>query len=192
VTVRDGRVSFRHLYTERQLVPLDLYVREAPPEKARAAVIDYGQVLRDLAATNIFPGDMLLKNFGVSRHGRVIFYDYDELCLLTDCTFRDLPTASTTEEEVASEPWYFVGDHDIFPEKFRAFLGLRGPLLECFLSAHGDLLAPDYWRRMQDLHRQGVMPDIFPYPAYRRLRSDDGTPGHDIGPRGARRKENEP
>ncbi len=174
VTVWDGQVTFRHLYTERQLIPLDVYLREAPPDLARAAVLDYGQVMRDLADTNIFPGDMLLKNFGVSRHGRVIFYDYDELCLLTDCRFRDLPAATTSEEEVSSEPWYFVGEHDIFPEEFSAFLGLRGDLRECFLAAHGELLTPDFWRRAQDVHRRGIVPDIFPYPAHRRLHSEDG------------------
>ncbi|MEK7316837.1 MAG: bifunctional isocitrate dehydrogenase kinase/phosphatase [Candidatus Eisenbacteria bacterium] len=170
---REETVVLRHLYTERRLIPLDVFLLDAPPTDARAAVLDYGQVMRDLAATNIFPGDMLLKNFGVSRHGRVIFYDYDELCLLTDCRFRDLPSATTTEEEVALEPWYFVGEHDIFPEEFRAFLGLRGELLESFLAAHRELLEPAFWRRMQDLHRQGVMPDIYPYPASRRLHPDD-------------------
>jgi len=173
VDVREETVVLRHLYTERRLVPLDIYLLDAAPMDARAAVLDYGQVMRDLAATNIFPGDMLLKNFGVSRHGRVIFYDYDELCLLTQCRFRDLPSATTTEEEVALEPWYFVGEHDIFPEEFRAFLGLRGELLESFLAAHRELLEPAFWRRMQDLHRQGVVPDIYPYPASRRLRPDD-------------------
>ncbi|HEX7079006.1 MAG TPA: bifunctional isocitrate dehydrogenase kinase/phosphatase [Candidatus Eisenbacteria bacterium] len=172
VAVRDGRVVLRHLYTERRLIPLDLYLQGASPAAARVAVLDYGQVLRDLAATNIFPGDLLLKNFGVSRHGRVIFYDYDELCLLTDCRFRDLPVAATTEEEVASEPWYFVGEHDIFPEEFREFLGLGGGLLEAFLEAHHELLTPVFWRRMQDLHRREVLPDIYPYPAARRLRPD--------------------
>jgi isocitrate dehydrogenase kinase/phosphatase len=172
VAVRDGRVVLRHLYTERRLVPLDLYLQTASPVEARGAVFDYGQVLRDLAATNIFPGDMLIKNFGVSRHGRLIFYDYDELCLLTDCRFRDLPRASSAEEEVAAEPWYFVGERDIFPEEFRAFLGLHGELLEGFLESHGELLEPGFWRRMQELHRRGVLPDIYPYPASRRLRPD--------------------
>jgi isocitrate dehydrogenase kinase/phosphatase len=172
VAARDGRVILRHLYTERRLTPLDVFLTDAPEAEARTAVLDYGQVLRDLAATNIFPGDMLLKNFGVSRHGRLIFYDYDELCLLTDCRFRDLPAASTTEEETASEPWYFVGENDIFPEEFRTFLGLRGELLEHFLGAHRELLTPAFWRRMQDLHRRGILPDIYPYPASRRLRPD--------------------
>jgi len=173
VEVRKGTVVLHHLYTERRLVPLDVYLHDAPALKARAAVLDYGQVMRDLAATNIFPGDMLLKNFGVSRHGRVIFYDYDELCLLTDCRFRELPCPATTEEEVALEPWYFVGENDIFPEEFRAFLGLRGEPLESFLAAHGELLEAAFWRRMQDLHRRGVMPDIYPYPASRRFRPHD-------------------
>lgn len=173
VEVRESTVVLRHLYTERRLIPLDVFLQDAPAMDARAAVLEYGQVMRDLAATNIFPGDMLLKNFGVSRHGRVIFYDYDELCLLTDCRFRDLPSATTAEEEVALEPWYFVGEDDIFPEEFRAFLGLRGELLESFLAAHGELLEPAFWRRMQDLHSQGVVPDIYPYPASRRLRPED-------------------
>jgi isocitrate dehydrogenase kinase/phosphatase len=172
VALRDGMVVLRHLYTERRLTPLDVFLETAPPEEAREAVLDYGQALRDLAATNIFPGDVLTKNFGVSRHGRLIFYDYDELCLLTDCRFRDLPKASTEEEEVAAEPWYFVGERDIFPEEFRAFLGLRGDALQRFLESHAELLDPTFWRRMQELHRRGVLPDIYPYLASRRLRPD--------------------
>jgi hypothetical protein len=68
-----------------------LFLREADPAAAESAIIDYGNALRDLAASNVFPGDLLLKNFGVTSHGRVIFYDYDELCLVSDCVFRDLP-----------------------------------------------------------------------------------------------------
>jgi isocitrate dehydrogenase kinase/phosphatase len=172
VAVHDGRVAIRHLYTERRLVPLDLYLLDATAVEARAAVLDYGQVLRDLAATNIFPGDMLIKNFGVSRHGRLIFYDYDELCLLADCRFRDLPEPRTTEEELAGEPWYFVGERDIFPAEFRAFLGLQGELLDAFLESHGELLGPAFWRNMQELHRRSTIPDIYPYSAARRLRPD--------------------
>jgi isocitrate dehydrogenase kinase/phosphatase len=174
VSVRDGQVVVRHLYTERRLRPLDVYLREAPPAAAREAVVDYGQVLRDLAATNIFPGDMLLKNFGVSRHGRLIFYDYDELCRLTDCRFRELPAPRDGGEETAGEPWYFVGDRDIFPEEFRSFLGLRGELLEAFLAAHGELLTAAFWRRMQERHDRGEVLDIYPYRASSRLRPDAG------------------
>ncbi len=170
---RDGRVVIAHLYTERRLLPLDLYLAGAPPEAAREAVVDYGQALKDLAATNIFPGDMLLKNFGVTRHGRLVFYDYDELCPLADVRFRELPAARDDGEEVAGEPWYFVGEHDVFPEEFRAFLGLRGDLLETFLAAHGDLLAPPFWRAMQERLQHGEIIDIYPYRSSRRLRPGD-------------------
>ncbi len=170
---REGdRVVIAHLYTERRLVPLDVFLETAPPDAARDAVVDYGQALKDLAATNIFPGDMLLKNFGVTRHGRLVFYDYDELCLVTECRFRDLPTASGGDEEVAAEPWYFVDERDVFPEEFRAFLGLRGDLLAAFLSAHADLLRADFWRRMQERVHRGEVIEIFPYRRSSRLRPD--------------------
>jgi len=174
-TVRfDGdSVVIDHLYTERRLRPLDVYLREAPRAAAHEAIVEYGQVLRDLAATNIFPGDMLLKNFGVTRHGRLIFYDYDELCLLTDCNFRTLPEAKTDLEEVAAEPWFYVGERDIFPEEFRSVLGLRKDLLQTFLAHHGELLHVDFWHRMQDLHHRGEVVDIFPYRFSRRLRRHD-------------------
>ena len=172
VQLRDGKVVIAHLYTERRLLPLDLFLADAPPDAAREAVVDYGQALKDLAATNIFPGDMLLKNFGVTRHGRLVFYDYDELCPLTDVRFRELPQARGDDEEVASEPWYFVGEHDVFPEEFRAFLGLRGELLAAFLAAHGDLLTPAFWRGMQDRLQHGEIIDVYPYRSSRRLRPD--------------------
>ena len=124
----------RHVYTERRLRPLDLYLREAAPADGRHAILDYGQAIRDLARTNIFPGDMLLKNFGVTRHGRVVFYDYDELAVLTDCRFREMPRARYDEEEMAGEPWFFVGAHDVFPEEFLPFMGLSGALREVFLA----------------------------------------------------------
>ena len=117
---------------------------------------------------------MLLKNFGVTRHGRLVFYDYDELCLVTECRFRDLPTASGGDEEVAAEPWYFVDERDVFPEEFRAFLGLRGELLAAFLSAHADLLRADFWRRMQERVHRGEVIEIFPYRQSSRLRPDTG------------------
>jgi len=173
VHFRGDSVVIDHLYTERRLRPLDVYLREAPRAAAHDAIVEYGQVLRDLAATNIFPGDMLLKNFGVTRHGRLIFYDYDELCLLTDCNFRTLPQASTDLEEVSSEPWFYVGDRDIFPEEFRSFLGLRRDLLQTFLAHHEELLHVEFWHGMQDLHHRGEVVDIFPYRFSRRLRGFD-------------------
>ena len=134
-------------------------------------MLDYGQAIKDLAAANIFTGDMLLKNFGVTRNGRVIFYDYDELCLLTECHFRAIPQARHDDDEYSAEPWFSVGEHDIFPEEFRAFLTLPGRVGQAFLEAHGDLLTVDYWRHMQRLAEQGEIVDIFPYKPSRRLRT---------------------
>ena len=102
--------------------------------RPRDAVLDYGNAIKDLAGANIFTGDMLLKNFGVTRHGRVIFYDYDELCLLTDCVFRTLPQATTPDQEMAAEPWFYVGENDVFPEEFDAFMVPPGRLRNAFLS----------------------------------------------------------
>lgn len=169
VSVREGRVVIRHLYTERRLKPLDVYLAEAPPDAAREAVLDYGQVLKDLAGTNIFPGDMLLKNFGVSRHGRLIFYDYDELSLLSDCVFRKIPEPRGDEEEFSGEPWFHVGERDVFPEEFRTFLGLRGELLRAFLERHEELFDVAFWRGMQARHAKGETVDVLPYKDSRRL-----------------------
>jgi isocitrate dehydrogenase kinase/phosphatase len=167
----DGeRVVISQLYTERRLRPLDLYLSEAPPDAARAALIDYGWALKELAANNVFPGDLLLKNFGVSRHGRVIFYDYDEICLLSDCNFRRMPVARTLEDEMSAEPWYYVGERDIFPEELWRFLGLPADQLDVLLAHHGDLFTADFWQRMQAAHAEGQLPDIYPYPEARRLR----------------------
>ncbi len=176
VRVDGDMVVIRHLYTERRLRPLDLYLREVSPSAAQAAIVDYGQALRDLAATNIFPGDLLLKNFGVSRHGRLIFYDYDELATLSECRFRELPAAARDGDDTAGEPWYYVGERDIFPEEFRTFLGLRGDTLATFLDHHAELLGVAWWHRMQAIHARGEVPDILPYPAARRLRPDTAAP----------------
>ncbi|MCC6190058.1 MAG: bifunctional isocitrate dehydrogenase kinase/phosphatase [Anaerolineales bacterium] len=169
VRVEGDRVIIKHLYTERRVMPLNLYVRGAPGPAAREAVFDYGQAIKDLAAANIFPGDLLLKNFGVTRHGRVIFYDYDELCALSECRFRDLPRAASLDEEMSAEPWYYVDEADIFPEEFLQFLGFPAPLRALFLEAHGDLLTAGFWRQMQARHQAGEIVDIFPYKAARRL-----------------------
>ena len=172
VRIEGDRVVLSHLYTERRLRPLDMYLKEVDGAAARDAVLDYGQVMRDLAAANIFPGDMLLKNFGVSRHGRLIFYDYDELCALTDCRFRELPPPTSDLEETAGEPWFYVGPRDIFPEEFRSFLGLADDLRRLFLEAHGELLGTAFWRGLQERHRRGEVVDIYPYRAAHRLRPE--------------------
>jgi isocitrate dehydrogenase kinase/phosphatase len=172
VTVTDDRIAIKHLYTERRMTPLNLYLREMPEAVAREAIYDYGQAVKDLASTNIFPGDMLLKNFGVTRHGRVVFYDYDELCLLTDCNFRELPESDDNDEEMSADPWFYVGPNDIFPEEFIRFFGLPPHLREAFLHAHGDLLGVDFWMRLQERHRAGEVVDIFSYKQSKRLRRE--------------------
>lgn len=174
VRVEGDRVVVRHLYTERLVTPLNVYLRQVDEASAVDAILDYGQAIKDLAAANIFTGDMLLKNFGVTRHGRVIFYDYDELCLLTECRFRELPAPRDPLEELAAEPWFHVGERDVFPEEFRTFLTLPGRLGEAFLQAHGDLLTVGFWRRMQELAAQGEVVDFFPYRPSRRLRPGPG------------------
>ncbi len=162
-------VAVKHLYAERRVTPLNLFVREADEWTARQAVLDFGSALRDLAATNTFPGDMLTKNFGVTRHGRVIFYDYDELTRVTDCSFRDMPAPRYEEDETAGEPTFYVGENDIFPEEFLPFLGLPGRLRDVFLQAHGELLTGRWWREVQERIRAGEIVDIYPYREEQRL-----------------------
>jgi isocitrate dehydrogenase kinase/phosphatase len=135
-----------HCYIERRLRPLNLFLREADPAAAEAAIIDYGESLRDLAASNVFPGDLLLKNFGVTSHGQVIFYDYDELCLVSDCVFRDLPQPRNEEEEASAEPWFQCGPNDVFPEQWLQFLSIPKVLEPVFLEHHADLMTAAWWR----------------------------------------------
>lgn len=165
----DGRVVIDHLYTERRVRPLNLYLWETDPATARRATIDYGYAIRDLAAAGIFPGDLLLKNFGASRHGRVIFYDYDELALLADCRFRRLPQARSPEEEMQAQPWFSVEEGDVFPEEWVPFLIPPGPLRDAFMEVHSELLTVDFWKQMQARQERGEVVDVFPYGQDRRL-----------------------
>jgi isocitrate dehydrogenase kinase/phosphatase len=170
VQVVGDAVVIHHLYTERRVTPLNLFLRDSSFEQARDAILDYGQAIKDLAAANIFTGDMLPKNFGVSRHGRVIFYDYDELVLLTDCVFRRIPEPMTPDQEFSAEPWYYVGERDVFPEEFAPFMVPSGRLGDVFLSAHSDLLTLDFWLDAQAQQLAGEIRDVFPYGRERRLR----------------------
>jgi isocitrate dehydrogenase kinase/phosphatase len=166
----DGeRVIVRHLYTERRVTPLNLFLRDADEAAARDAVIDYGNAIKDLAASDIFTGDMLSKNFGVTRHGRVICYDYDELSLLSECRFRHLPQPASLEEEFAAEPWFHVGEQDVFPEEFKPFLVPPGRVRDAFLQAHGDLLGVPFWQGVQRRLAGGEVVDVFPYRRDARL-----------------------
>ena len=147
-----------------QLVrPLNLYIREAHRAAAKRAILDYGQTIADLANTNIFPGDLLLKNFGVTRHGRVVFYDYDEVALVTDCKFREIPESRDEDDILRAEAWYHVNPHDIFPEEFIKFLAMDEELQELFIEVHGDLLTANYWREIKQKHKQGEISLVVPY-----------------------------
>jgi isocitrate dehydrogenase kinase/phosphatase len=169
VRIQADRVVIGHVYLERRVTPLDLYLQTASPEAARAVAVDYGNAIKDLARINIFPGDLLLKNFGVTRHGRVVFYDYDELCPLIACNFRRKPPSRRYEDEMAAEPWFAVGEADVFPEEFRPYLGLSGPLEAEFMAHHADLFDIDFWRQTQARIRSGERIHIFPYAADLRL-----------------------
>lgn len=169
VTVSEDEVLIRHLYTERRMIPLNLYLEEASLEDAESAVAEYGSAIRQLAAANIFPGDMLLKNFGVTRHQRVVFYDYDEITFLTDCHFRRIPQARNEEEELSGETWFSVGPHDIFPEEFTRFLVGRSDIREIFFRLHAPLFDAAFWRGLQDRIRDGEILTVFPYPAEKRF-----------------------
>jgi isocitrate dehydrogenase kinase/phosphatase len=169
VRVEGKHVIIAHTYVERRVRPLNLLFADADETAAIAAACDYGQAIKDLAASNIFPGDLLTKNFGLTRRGRVVFYDYDELCFLTDCHFRELPQSRTYEEEMSAEPWFSVRDNDIFPEEFPRFLAFPEGARDELMKHHGDLFGPQFWRDTQRRLRAGQLPHIFPYRPERRL-----------------------
>jgi isocitrate dehydrogenase kinase/phosphatase len=158
---------FDHMYIERRMTPLNLYLRSASDKAAESAVLDYGQCIRDLAYTNIFAGDLLLKNFGVTRHGRVIFYDYDELCAITDCHFRDLPQATNEEDEMRGEAWFYVADNDVFPETFIRFLSFTDSQREALIRMHGEILTAQFWRAVQARLKEGEVLEVLPYHPHR-------------------------
>lgn len=170
VEVEGDTVLIRHCWTERRMTPLNLYLENANPAQVREALEDYGMAIKQLAAANIFPGDMLLKNFGVTRHGRVVFYDYDEICFLTEANFRHIPAPRTPEDEMASEPWYSIGPLDVFPEEFPPFLFADAGQRKLFDQLHGELYNADYWKGLQEAIRAGKVIDVFPY---RRKTLDD-------------------
>ncbi|MGY2401880.1 bifunctional isocitrate dehydrogenase kinase/phosphatase [Pseudomonas sp. SDO5271_S396] len=163
VEVEGDTVLIRHCWTERRMTPLNLYLDNANAAQVREALEDYGLAIKQLAAANIFPGDMLLKNFGVTRHGRVVFYDYDEICFLTEANFRHIPPPRTPEDEMASEPWYSIGPLDVFPEEFPPFLFADASQRRLFDELHGELYDADYWKGLQEAIRAGKVIDVFPY-----------------------------
>jgi isocitrate dehydrogenase kinase/phosphatase len=163
VEIVDDNLLIKHVYIERRVRPLNLYINEVSLEKAEEAILDYGQAIKDLAQTNIFPGDLLLKNFGVTRHSRILFYDYDEVSLITECNFRDIPQATDDIDEMRSESWFYVGEHDMFPEEFIKFLSMNSELQSLFLVVHGELLTAEYWRDIKSRHKSGKISLVVPY-----------------------------
>lgn len=176
VWLRGSEVVIDHVYVGRRVVPLDLFVRDAPAAEVAAAVVDWGQALRDLAAANIFIGDILPKNFGVTRHGRVVAYDYDELRPLVACNFRRFPQARNDFDALSDQPWFGVAADDVFPEELHSFLGLRGRLFELFHQHHAELFDVELWRAMQEQNRRGEIIDFFPYGEASRLRTEKAEP----------------
>lgn len=163
VRIEGDKLVIDHVYIERRVRPLNLFIREVNRPEAEQAILDYGQALRDLAQTNIFPGDLLLKNFGLTRDKRVVFYDYDEVALVTECRFRELPQARDEDDMWRSDTWYHVNKNDIFPEEFLKFLSMDEGLRSTFLSVHGDLLTAKYWRNIKQRHEAGEVSLVIPY-----------------------------
>jgi isocitrate dehydrogenase kinase/phosphatase len=189
---RDGdgttEVILKHVYIERRMIPLNIYLQEcfdtlqkdpgntAVRQQLEHAVVEYGNAIKDLVAANIFPGDMLWKNFGITRHGKVVFYDYDEIEYLTDCNFRRVPPPRDEDDEMSGEVWYSVGPRDVFPETFGPFL-LGNPMVrEIFMRHHADLLDPAYWQAHKERILAGHVHDVFPYERERRFSAQRRVP----------------
>ena len=175
IVEEDGdEIIIRHLYIERRMVPLNIYLHNAERANDQAAlahgVIEYGNAIKDLIGANIFPGDMLYKNFGVTRHGRVVFYDYDEIEYISDCNFRAIPAAHNEEDEMAAEPWYPIARNDVFPEQFGTFLLGNPSVKKIFMQHHADLLDYRYWQHHKQRILDGHLDDVFPYPQQLRFR----------------------
>ena len=168
IEIDGSQIVIRHLYIERRMVPLNMYLAAA--EKAgdetriEHGVREYGNAIKELVAANIFPGDMLYKNFGVTRQNRVVFYDYDEIEAITDCNFRDIPQARNEEDEMSAEPWYTIGKHDVFPEQFGRFLLGNRKIRQYFMAHHADLLTRAFWQGRKQGILDGHVEDVYPYP----------------------------
>lgn len=157
------KILIRHLYMERKMVPLNIYMDNANGEQLNNALNEYAWAIKQLAAANIFPGDMLFKNFGVTRHGRVVFYDYDEICYMTEVNFRHIPEAQYPEQELSGEPWYSIGEHDVFPEEFASFICQNRQIRDYLQQHHADLFSADYWQTRQKRILNGHVEDVYAY-----------------------------
>ena len=175
----DGEaLVIRHVYIERRMIPLNIYLQDATPAQIESVVVEYGNAIKDLVRANIFPGDMLWKNFGVTRHGKVVFYDYDEIEYLTDCNFRKVPEPRNEEEEMSGEVWYTVGPKDVFPETFAPFLLGNPAVRKVFMAHHADLLDAAFWQGHKEEIKAGYVHDVFPYEAQKRFEARRPAPSH--------------
>ena len=154
------------------MTPLNIYLRDADKTACEQALIDYGQAIKELAGANIFPGDMLQKNFGVTRNGRVVFYDYDEICYLSECNFRHIPPPTSWEDELSDQVWYSVKANDVFPEQFERYFCNDIESRTLFAQHHKELTDADYWRALQQRLAEGCQDDIFPYPEQLRFKQN--------------------
>lgn len=175
ITDLGDNIAISHLYIERRMVPLNIWLEQVDGQALHDAIEEYGNAIRQLAAANIFPGDMLFKNFGVTRHGRVVFYDYDEICYMTEVNFRDIPPARYPEDEMSAEPWYSVAPGDVFPEEFRHWLCADPRCRALFEELHADLFRAEYWRGLQERIRQGYIEDVYAYRRRQRFSQRYGT-----------------
>ncbi len=169
--IEGDSLIIKHLYIERRMTPLNMVLEKAADAETEQAVREYGNAIRELAIANIFPGDMLWKNFGVTRYGRVVFYDYDEIEYMTDMNFRRIPPAPYPEMEMSGEAWYSAGPLDVFPEEFATFLLSNPRIRKAFMKHHRDLLSPAFWQNAQASIRSGHVEDFFPYPVEMRFRA---------------------
>ncbi|MCG2578420.1 bifunctional isocitrate dehydrogenase kinase/phosphatase [Dechloromonas sp. XY25] len=165
----DGdQLIIKHLYIERRMEPLNIHLDRMDKannlDGMEHAIKEYGSAIRELAQANIFPGDMLWKNFGITRFGRVVFYDYDEIEYMTDINFRKIPPAPDFETEMSGEVWYAVARNDVFPEEFATFLLASPQVRKIFMKHHKDLLSTKFWQDAQAKIRDGHVEDFFPYP----------------------------
>jgi isocitrate dehydrogenase kinase/phosphatase len=164
IEIDGDRLVISHIYIERRMEPLDNYLAGASKRERKNAIRDYGNSIRDLAGANIFPGDMLKKNFGVTRHNRVVFYDYDEICYITECNFRRVPPPRDYDDMMSDTPWYSVEEHDVFPETFGPFFFADPDDMAEFKKNHAELMTAEWWQKIKADVEAGDQADLFPYP----------------------------
>ncbi|MBN8445762.1 MAG: bifunctional isocitrate dehydrogenase kinase/phosphatase [Gammaproteobacteria bacterium] len=169
MSIEGDLVILSHLYIERRMIPLNIALEQASMAEKRRLMQDYGAALKDMIAANIFPGDMLLKNFGVTRHGRVVFYDYDEVQYLLDMNFRTIPKAENWDDLLSGEPWYPIYPGDVFPEQIATFVTAQADIRELFVNLHPELLDANYWQQKQQRIKAGIVEDVYPYPLSQRF-----------------------